>query len=133
MSHAEIINHFLGAIFEGRMDDALALVDEKAVFISTRPQTNPNNPMHGTYIGPEGATQFFSGFAETLEPGTFDVEHQHEKDDHVVMYGKLEHTVKSTGKKFASDWSLICKIDQGKITLYHFYEDTEALYFAMQK
>ena len=114
MTNVDIINNFLGAIFSGKMDEALALVDETATFISARPEKNPNNPLHGTFIGHEGAKAFFGGFGELLEPGAFDTEHQLEKDNHVVMYGTLEHTARATGKKFKSDWSLICKIDAGK-------------------
>ena len=51
---------------------------------------------------------------------------------HVVMYGRLKHTARATGRPFASDWALVMKFDEaGKLVLYHFYEDTAALEWAL--
>ncbi len=49
------------------MDQALALVDSEARFVSSNPVASPANPLHGTFTGVEGAKQFFGGFVELLE------------------------------------------------------------------
>jgi len=131
MNTLEITQKFLGHVFAGEMDKALDLVADDAVFISTNPLDNAQNPMHGTFKGKAGAQKFFGGFGEVLEPGEFEVTAGFGQDDHAAMYGTLRHTVRSTGKPFPSDWALIAKSDAGKLTLYHFYEDSEALAKAM--
>lgn len=128
----EITQAFLGAIFSGAMETAMALTAPDAVFISTNPRSNPANPMHGTFVGHDGAAAFFGGFAEVLEPGDFNVTAVFGDDSHAALYGTLAHRVRATGKPFLSDWALITTVKDGKLTLYHFYEDTEALVAAMK-
>jgi ketosteroid isomerase-like protein len=109
------------------MDEALALVAPNAKFISTRPQPNPHNALHGTFIGPEGAKQLFTLFGTLLEPQAFNIEGRFSQGEHAAFYGNFCHINRKTGKEFSSDWALICQIQAGKITLYHMYEDTEAM------
>jgi len=123
---------FLDNVFSGALEQALACVDPQARFISTNPNKNPNNPVHGTFVGIEGAKQFFSGFSELLEPGDFHVEAAFGDTEHAAFYGTLRHKARTTGKEFASDWALIGRVKDGRITLYHFYEDTEALWNALR-
>ena len=113
------------------MEAAMALTSPEAVFVSTNPNSNSGNPMHGTFIGHEGAQAFFGSFAEVLQPGDFEITAYFGDETHAAFYGTLKHTVRATGKPFSSDWALITQIDNGKLILYHFYEDTEALAEAM--
>ena len=110
----------------------MALTSPEAVFVSTNPRSNSTNPMHGTFIGHEGAKAFFGGFADILEPGDFEVTDAFGDETHAALYGTLKHTVRATGKPFISDWALITQFEDGKLTLYHFFEDTEALAEAMR-
>lgn len=127
MRTTELVQSFLGHIFSGETEKALALVHPQAKFIATRPTPNPHNPLHGTFTGTEGASQFFANFGAFLQPGDFAVDAAFGEGDHAALYGTLRHTVRSTGKDFSSDWALIAKAQDGKLILYHFYEDTEAL------
>ena len=116
----ELTQSFLGAIFSGAMEAAMALTSPEAVFISTNPNSNPSNPMHGTFVGHEGAQAFFEVTAAFGD------------ETHAALYGTLNHTVRATGKPFISDWALITRFEDGELVLYHFYEDTEALSDAMR-
>ena len=127
MNATTLVQTFLGHIFSGEEDKALALVHPHARFIATRPTENVHNPLHGTFVGPEGAKRFFALFGEIFQPGDFAVESAFGENDHVALYGTLRHLVRKTGKDFASDWALIAKVTDGKLALYHFYEDSEAL------
>ncbi|MCB5205485.1 nuclear transport factor 2 family protein [Neorhizobium sp. T786] len=131
MTETAIVDAFLGRVFSGETDKALELVHPQAKFISTRPTPNPTNPLHGTFVGLEGAKLFFGGFGALLEPGHFSVDARFAEGEHVALYGTLRHKSRATGRDFASDWALICKVQAGKIVLYHFYEDTEALALAI--
>ncbi|MBV7522558.1 nuclear transport factor 2 family protein [Ensifer sp. ENS12] len=132
MTATSTIQTFLNHIFAGTMHQALVMIHPEARFISTSPVSNPANPLHGTFIGVEGAKQFFGGFADLLEPGDFNVTASFGDAEHAAFYGTLRHKVRKTSKEFASDWALICRLRDDRITLYHFYEDTEALLYAMQ-
>lgn len=127
MNSLATMQQFLEHVFSGALDQALALVALDARFISTRPTPNPRVPIHGTFVGPQGAREFFRLFAEALEPGEFNVTASFGENEHVAMYGTLRHRSRKTGREFASDWALIGRVEEGRVALYHFYEDTQAL------
>ncbi|MYN44780.1 hypothetical protein GTP23_06795 [Pseudoduganella sp. FT93W] len=127
MNSIQTVQTFLDHIFNARMQEALALVAGDAIFIPTRPQSSATIPLYGTYRGPEGAAQVFTNFAAALKPGLFNVEAALDLGEHALMYGQLRHEALASGRQFVSDWALICKVRQGLITHYHFYEDTAAL------
>lgn len=131
MTATALAQAFLDNIFSGKMDEALAIVDQQAVFVSTNPRPNPSNPLHGTFVGHDGAKEFFGGFGSLLEPGDFNVTAAFGDDKHAALYGTLRHKSRATGRDFASDWALICQVRNERLVLYHFYEDTEALQAAI--
>ena len=127
MTATALAQAFIDNIFSGKMDEALAIVDQQAIFVSTNPRPNPSNPLHGTFVGHDGAKEFFLGFGSLLEPGEFNVTAAFGDDVHAALYGTLRHKSRATGRDFASDWALICQVRNERLVLYHFYEDTEAL------
>ncbi len=127
MTSLDTVQTFLEHVFSGTLEEALALVASEAQFISARPIPNPRVPVHGTFTGPAGAREFFRLFAELLEPGEFNITASFSEGEHVCMYGKLRHRSRTTGRDFPSNWALICRVQQGRLSLYHFYEDTAAL------
>jgi len=127
MTSLDTVQTFLKHVFAGTLEEALALVASEAQFISARPVPNPRVPVHGTFIGPAGAREFFRLFAALLEPGEFNITACFSEGEHVCMYGNLLHRSRTTGRDFPSNWALICRVQQGQLTLYHFYEDTAAL------
>lgn len=128
----QLIDTFLGHVFSGAMDEAMELVTDDATFVSTRADAHFSNPLHGTFLGRDGARAFFAGFSQLLVPGDFKVQGKFGDSEHSAHYGTLLHHARTTGKPFASDWALICKLRGGKIASYHFYEDSEALALAIQ-
>lgn len=127
MTSLDTVQTFLQHVFSGTLEEALALVAPEAQFISARPVSNPRVPVHGTFVGPAGAREFFGLFAELLEPGEFNITASFSEGEHVAMYGNLRHRSRKTGRDFPSNWALICRVQQGQLSLYHFYEDTAAL------
>lgn len=123
---------FLGHVFAGRIDAALALVAPEAQFIGSRPEPSADNPIYGTHIGPEGARAFFATFAALIEPGAFHIENRFGSGNFACLFGTFRHKVRATGLPFPSDWALITETRADKLTLYHFYEDTDALARAMR-
>lgn len=132
MTYQTQAEQFLSNVFTGELDAALAACADDVVFISTRPDAFERVAAYGSHVGHEGARRFFQIFADTLEPGEFEVQATIAQGAHVVMYGRLKHTARATGRPFASDWALIMRFnDDGKLALYHFYEDTAALEWAL--
>ncbi len=127
MNALNTVKQFLANVFAGEMEEALSVIHTDAKIIPSRPEAGSRNPMYGCYIGPEGMQRMFTTFGELLEPGSFDIESSFAEGEHVALYGKLKHHSRNTGKDFASDWALICKVINGQIVFYHFYEDTAAL------
>ncbi len=125
------IQSFLDHAFSGRMEEALSLVDAEAHFIATRPTASESMPVYGTHLGPEGAKKFLELFGAMLIPGTFEITAAFSEGEHAALYGSLHHTSRATGRAFVSDWALIARVRNGKLMLYHFYEDTAALEHAV--
>lgn len=132
MTYQTQAEQFLANIFSGRMDLALKACADDVVFIGARPEPSDRVAAYGRHVGHDGAERFFQTFADTLEPGDFKVDATIAQDRHVVMYGNLKHTARATGRPFVSDWALVMRFnDDGRLALYHFYEDTAALEWAL--
>jgi uncharacterized protein len=132
MKAVALTEDFLGRIFTGDLEAALAMVAPDARFIGSRPEATPGNTLQGTHIGPEGGRHFFTAFAGMMEPGEFIVESRFGTDDEACLHGRLRHTIRLTGKPFPSDWALVTRFAGGRLVFYHFYEDTAALAEAMR-
>lgn len=131
MNSLQTVQTFLDHIFQGRMPQALELVAPDAVFIPSRPEPSDRVPLYGTQHGPDGAARVFTTFANVLQPQKFDIHASIDQGEHAVLYGQLHHQSLQTGRPFISDWALICKVHHGRISYYHFYEDTAALEHAL--
>ncbi len=66
-----------------------------------------------------------------IEPGDFAIEGRFGTGGFACLFGRLRHTVRATGRPFPSDWALVTRSKDGRLTHYHFYEDTAALADAM--
>ncbi|MFV0385533.1 nuclear transport factor 2 family protein [Paracoccus sp. (in: a-proteobacteria)] len=132
MNAVTLTEKFLGHVFAGEMDQALAMVAPDAHLIGSRPEPSSDNPIFGTHIGPNGARAFFTAFGEVIEPGEFNITDKFGTDTQACLYGQFRHKVRATGRPFPSDWALVTQVSSGKLVLYHFYEDTAALAEAMQ-
>ena len=132
MTYQTQAQQFLADIFTGKLPEALVACAEDVVFISTRPEPSEQVRAYGRYSGHAGAIDVFQAFGEMLEPGEFEIYDTIAQGQHVMMYGRLKHIARATGRPFASDWALVMKFDEaGKLALYHFYEDTAALEWAL--
>lgn len=127
MKNGEILDQFLTLVFQGQLEQALDLVHEEGEFLGGSVEKQPLQPLSGVYTGKDGARQFFANFQETLIPGDFQVIESLEAGDAAIKIGKLCHKSKKTQKDFKSHWLLYCKIKDGKISKYQFFEDTFAL------
>lgn len=127
----QTVERFLDHIFRGETAQAMALVAPQAVFVGARPEGHARIAFQGRFTGPEGAQRFFTAFGEALEPGEFEITGRFGEGEHAALYGRLRHRSRATGRDFASDWALVCRVREGQLHFYHFYEDTAALEIAL--
>ncbi len=99
MTATALVRAFLGNIFSGKMDEALAIVDPQGVFVSTNPRPNSSNPLHGTFVGQDAP-----GISQRLwcssGAGEFSVTAAFGDDEHAALYGTLRHKSRATGREF---------------------------------
>lgn len=127
MNTLDTVQQFIGYIFSHNMEKALLMVAPEAQFIAARTVPHPDIPIYEYFTGPKGAQTFFNHFTTLLEPGDFTIQASFSQGNHAALYGTLRHRSRQTGRDFSSDWALICRVEEGYLTFYHFYEDTLAL------
>ncbi|WP_448207126.1 nuclear transport factor 2 family protein [Azospirillum sp. sgz302134] len=125
-----VLTAFFQALGRKDMDAVLALVDPAADFVAVRPEPSPELFLYGTYHGHDGVRRFFAGLSEAFEPQTFTIEKTMQDGDSAVAWGHLRHRVRSTGALFDTAWAVACRIRDGRIAHYRFFEDTAALHAA---
>lgn len=81
-------------------------------------------PFLGQRRGRGEVKEFFSSLAESQEPEQFEPRQLIAQGDHVVSLGHYRWRVKSTGRKFESDFAHVFTIRNGKVAQFHEYTDT---------
>lgn len=109
------------------LEVAQTLITETCEIIGVREETYPELPIYGKRIGPDGLDAFVQSLRSAFDTQSFHVDHVFETDTTGAAFGRFEHRVKTTDKMFRSHWALQCTFEDGKMSLYRFYEDTAAL------
>jgi ketosteroid isomerase-like protein len=72
-------------------------------------------------------SEFFSTLAATVDVQSFEPKEFFAGGDRVVVLGAWSGRAKTTGKPFASDWTMARTVKGGKVTSFRSYEDTHAI------
>ncbi len=81
----------------------------------------------GTFRGKETAN-FFKGLAETITIENFTVNKIADiGNNEVIALGTHNGKSNATGKEFSSPWSMLWRLDNGKVVYYQNYFDTAAV------
>jgi ketosteroid isomerase-like protein len=83
-------------------------------------------PLSGTYNGHAKVSEFFKDLHDLTELTVFEPKHFVGQGDHVIVLGKTESRVRSTGKTYSTEWAMAFTLKNGKVTHYHQYSDTAA-------
>ncbi|KIF82109.1 nuclear transport factor 2 family protein [Noviherbaspirillum autotrophicum] len=83
-------------------------------------------PFSGQRRGKDQVTEFFKLLDENMHPLQFDPQQFIAQDDKVVALGHAVWSVKSTDRRFESDWAHVFSVQSGKITSFREYTDTAA-------
>jgi ketosteroid isomerase-like protein len=91
-------------------------------------------PNAGVYRGPEGAGEFFRRLAASEQVTAFEPrEYFSDGQGNVVALGSEACTSLLTGKQAKTNWAMVFRIRDGKVTTWESYYDTAAYYLAHQK
>jgi uncharacterized protein len=81
----------------------------------------------GVYSGPQGVLQFFERMNATEEFTLFEPrEYFSDSQGNVVVLGSEAMRSRKTGKEAKTEWSMVFRIRDGKVSGWHAYYDTEA-------
>jgi len=124
MSEQNAVQKFFSALGQNDLDGALEAVHDDAVFSAPGPDTVP---IYNDFYGKEGVIRFIEILGELFDTEAFEIFDVRESGDYVFAIGLMKHRVKKTGRLFECEWSLVCRIKDGKIISYKMFEDTAAL------
>lgn len=127
-SSAETVKAFFNAFGNGDFDGLLNTFHDSTTITAVR--KGNRDGLYGTYTGKEGVREFLMNLGNTFNTKSFSVDNVIGEGTVAFANGKFEHEVKTTGKSFASDWTLMCLVKEGKILEYHFYEDSQKFFEA---
>ena len=86
---------------------------------------NPEVPYGGTFKGKQGVLDFFTNLGSNVNYSVFEPRQFFPQGDDVVVLGRHEGTVKSTGKSFAHDWCFSFKLQNQKVKRFFAFVDTK--------
>ena len=118
------VEQFFLAISEDNLAKALETVNSDVVFEAQGPNSVP---IYGRFEGKEGVKTFVNTLADLFDTEAFEIRQWAFSEDFVFAYGYLQHRIRKTDKIFKSEWSLVCQIENKRISSYKMFEDTAAL------
>ncbi|MGC4037712.1 MAG: nuclear transport factor 2 family protein [Chitinophagaceae bacterium] len=101
------------------------IVDACADNVQWGSYDNPGVPFAGMYHGKKGVADFFSSLGGTVEYRVFEPKAYYADKDSVLVHGRQEGTVKSTGKSFAHDFMMHFKMEDEKIVYFFAFVDSK--------
>lgn len=126
LSAGDVVRSFFDAFGQGRLDDLVALFDPKAELHAVRSGTPATGEPYGTYRGSAGVRAFITALGTSFDTKEFAVDSIIGENEVAFASGRFVHEVKSTRRRFASEWALRCVVRGGRIVEYRFYEDSQA-------
>ena len=118
------VQKFFSAFGKGDFEGVINSFSDDCKITAVRDGKREDQQIYGAYNGKDGAKAFLTNLGNAFDTKAFSVEHLVGEGNIAFANGKFTHVVKVTGKTFTSDWSLMCEIKDGKISTYHFYEDS---------
>ncbi len=118
------VQQFFEAFGKGDFNGILNSFNDQCKIIAVRDKQRVKGELYGTYYGQEGLKEFLKNLSENFNTREFSVNNIIGKDEIVFADGSFTHELRTTGKLYHSNWSLKCKVKEGKVMEYHFYEDS---------
>lgn len=126
MSSTTPVKQFFSAFGKGDVDGVVSTFTPDATITAVRAGARPHGELHGTYVGTAGVHEFLAAMGTTLDTKDFTVDVIAGDGDVAFAKGAFTHIVKRTGRSFQSDWALMCRVRDGRIAEFRFFEDSAA-------
>lgn len=133
MTNTDVVNGYFSAFKNGDIESVLNWFHDQCIIISVKEGKRLPGDLHGTYTHKKEAKDFLNNITLLFTPESFEIDSIVESGNIVYANGRFTHIVKSTGKRFYSEWVQRCIIQDEKIKAYRFYEDSAAYLIANQK
>lgn len=112
------------AFGRGDIPGVLELVAEDAPWDAPGPDVVP---FYGARRGRGGAEEFFTRLGSSVEFEVFEVGDLVAEGDSVFVTGRERARVRATGRTYEMEWALLFKVEGGRVTRFHCYDDTGAV------
>ena len=131
----QIVRDFFNGFTNGDVDVMDQFFDPNVEYTVIHPETNETNravPWAGRYQGLDQAKAFIARLLSNITVTGIHADDLIAQDNRVAVFGRFYYTAQSTGNEFFSYFAIRIEVANGKITKYHFYEDTFAVAFAFR-
>ena len=118
------VREFFLAVAEHDINRVLETVNDDVVFEAQGPTSVP---IYGRFEGKEGVKKFVNILSDLFDTEAFEIRKWAFSENFIFAYGYMQHRVRKTDKLFKSEWSLVCQIENERISSYKMFEDTAAL------
>jgi uncharacterized protein len=130
VENEKIVRHFYYCLNNGKVEEALGLLDEYITWIEPGA---PDVPFGGIFSGTEGIMKMFGTELKKLQLAGLIPKDFFAAKDLVVVLGSDSATVLETGKTYNTDWTMFFTISEGRISRVQTYMDTNAIAKAFVK
>lgn len=83
-------------------------------------------PNAGTFIGPAGVAEFFQKLAGSENVTRFEVKEYFERGNSVLALGSEDASSIATGRTMTTEWAMLFRVENGKVTEWRSFYDTSA-------
>ena len=128
-ANIQLVKEAFEAFFNGDVPGFVERTDPSVEWDHRGPDGVPFNK---TYKGREGVVEFFQTIDETLGMDFFDLEEFFSAGDRVAVTGRFGWKVKSTGKSYESDFTMLFTVENGLVTHWKPIFDKTAEQLAFQ-
>ncbi len=103
------------------------LVAPDATYVSLNydnPELKKLMPWAGTQTGPEAVVSIYSRVGRYWKNEGFEIEEIFEAGENVAVFGRFTYRSATVGRAVTSPFSILAKVQAGKVTYMQFMEDT---------
>jgi uncharacterized protein len=120
--NVQLVKDGFAAFARGDIQGLLALFAEDIEWVIP----GAGLPLAGTYRGHAGVASFFQKLNDDSEILAFEPREFVAEGDRVLVVGWERARVKATNRMYQSDWVMAFTVQNGKVTKFHEYGDTQA-------
>lgn len=122
MTPVELVQDLYAAFGRGDIAHITARLTPDCVWVAP----GQGIPSAGTYRGPEGALEFFRKLASSEDILRFEPREFFSSGNSVVALGFEQCRSKQTGKTAVTNWAMLFRIRDGKVSHFETHYDTAA-------